>query len=458
MKRTKVVTLKYAPDEDVLVSTPHYSQAFMDGIKDEEVFPRSDRKWEPPNWRVKAIHLAALRELVARIAEQEGWHFIDETAQSQEATQAQEQAIVEDFLDRHVAAVIAVLPKLPARSLRLVTWTAEHLEFELRMYLDNPALFKKLSAASLQSYRPSIWYGGSHKREFQRTFIVAADERILRALCTIAGTIPVNEAGNWKTKVEYFIVRPLVRTQLFEDGIAHFSGEDHSFWIGFPYPHDPIDINWSQTSWQVVLNDGKIYVVYKAVSVAKDLLGIKESQYVNPGIGNVAVAQSHSSVIARFIQLAQAEAWFKQWGNELVRSDQLTPSPFQKPRWYDWAWNHPADELLNQGSSKFRQGVSAMYQLLDWDEESVEAYRQHIQHLKETAAQTVIDEMRVSSVESALPLLQNLTIQELLNLGGKHQVELRKSWGKERIVQTLAASTSVCEDIIGLTKRLEGKQ
>lgn len=458
MERTKIATLKRAPGGELLVKTPHYSQAFVGGIKDEEVFPRSDREWEPPHWRVNAIHLEALRALVKEIAEQEGWQFIDETAQSEEATKAQEHAIVEDFLDRHAAAVIAVLPKLPTRSLRLVKWTAEYLEFELKVFLDNPALFQELTAASLQSYRPTLLYGGGHKREFQRTFIVAADERILRALCTIAGTISVTEAGHWKTNVEYFIVRPLVRTQFFEDGVAHFTGEDQSFWFGFPYQNDPIDINWSQKSWQVALVDEKVYVVYKAVNTAKDLLGIKESQYVNPGMGNVAVAQSHPSVIAQFIQLTHAEAWFKQWGNELVQSDQLTPSPVQKPRWYDWAWNHPADEILNQGSSKSRGGVAAMYQLLGWDEESVKTYRQRIKLLKETAAQAIIDDMRTHSSTLALPLLQNLTIQELLNLGEKHQVELRKSWGKERIIHTLVAQVSVCEDIIGLAKRLESKQ
>jgi hypothetical protein len=248
----------------------------------------------------------------------------------------------------------------------------------------------------------------------------------------------------------------LTRTQLFDDGIAHFTGEDASFWVGFPYQKDPIDINWSRKSWQVALDDENIYVVYQAADAARDLLGVKESQYVNPGIGNVAVAQSHPSVIAQFIHLAHAEEWFKQWGNELVQSDQLGPSPFQKPRWYDWAWHHSADEILNQGSPKYRQGVSAMYQILDWDEGAVAAHRQRIQHLKEIAAQKVIDEMRSRSSEIALPLLWELTIPALIDLGRKHQVELKTSQRKERIVQTLAASPSVCEDITGLTKRLEG--
>jgi hypothetical protein len=211
MEKIKIAIIKQAPDGDLLVTTPRFSQAFVDRIKDEEVFPRSDRKWESPNWRVKAIHLDALRALLTKTAEQEGWHFIDETAQSEEATNVQRQAIAEDFLDRHIAAVIAVLPKLPARSLRLVEWTTQHLEFELKVYLDNPVLFQELTAASLQSYRPTLLYGGSHKREFQRTFIVAADERILRALCAIAGIVPVAQQRVWGCQRRVFRC-PLIDT------------------------------------------------------------------------------------------------------------------------------------------------------------------------------------------------------------------------------------------------------
>jgi hypothetical protein len=451
MKTTPTATIKQEQDW-ILIQSP-YSASFVEQLK--ETVPWQARAWERPIWKVKPTYLDPIRSLLSTVAQKEGWEVLDYTAQPKEAIEEQKQTIAQNDLDRHVEAVIAVLPKLPSKALRLVDWQQEHLTFELRQFLGDD-LFKELTRASLDAYRPTILFGGTHKREFSHTFIVAADDRILHELCHYAGIRPLNDERGYGSNVEYFVVRDVALTTTFENGVAHFRGEDDSFWIGIPYQRVGIDLFWSRESWQVTSVGDVLYLLFERETTVCKLIDVRESQYVNPGFGNVAVASSHPSQVASFVLFTHSEAWFKEWGNALVQSDKLTPAVTAKPRWYDFDWRHPADALLSHISFT-RKGGPEMCALLGWDKNTVDAHRSRILQLKKQAAQRVIDDMKARSSELALPLLRNLTIQGLLEIGARHNVELKKSWGKERIAQALGTYPEVCESIIGLTKRLEGK-
>jgi hypothetical protein len=453
MDKTRTATLKLEQGW-LLVQTP-YSELLVARLK--EMVPWQERTWQKPAWKVKQTHLELIRKLLSEVAGEEGWQLLDYTAQLEQAIEAQKRTIAQSDLDRHVAAVVQVLPKLPPRALRLVDWQEEHLTFELATFLNDSVLFKELASASLEAYRPTILYGGLYKREFSHTFVIAADERILRALCTIAGITPLSDEHGYRSHVEYFVVRQLTELHVFEDGIAHFSGEDGSFWIGIPYQQVSLDLSWSREAWQVALVDDRLYLLFEREKTVRKLVAVRESQYVNPGFGNVAVATSHPSQVAEFVTLSHSEAWFQAWGNALAQVETVKASPYaSKPHWFSGSFDHPAEELLHHGS-RSRSGSQEMWSILGWTPEYIRSRLEHIKVLKEQAAQRVIDDMRVHSAELALPKLESLTVKDLLELGTKYGIEVKKSWGKERIVQAFGTSVQVCEDIIGLTKRLEGR-
>ena len=450
MKKTGVVSIKQ--EGDVILIQPPYSLEFVAALK--EAIPQRDRKWESPYWRVELVYLDVVRLTVSDIAQREAWEVLDYTSETQEAVEAHKQEIAQNTLDRHVEAVLAVFSKLPPRALRLVEWQDGYLTFELATFLENKDLFRELAQASLELYRPTILFGGS-KRKFSHTFRVAEDERILCGLCKYARITPIGDVYGSHTNVEYFHVRELTIQAHFDDGVGHFIDERDGLWVGFPYQHIDWDISWSRESWQVACINGSVYRIFRYEVVIKKLIAVQEYQYANPGVG-FAVARSHPSYVARFVQQAHIEEWFQTWGNDVVRSETLTASPLTKPHWYDFAWDHPADELLAHISFT-RAGGPEMCTLLGWDRAAVDLYRQRIKQLKEQAAQRVIADMKIRSPELALPKLQSMTIKDLRELGAKWDIDLKKSWGKERMIQVLCAQAAVTEDVIGLTKRLEGK-
>lgn len=452
MKTTKTATLKQ--EGDLLLIDSPYNADFVVDLKEQ--VPWQERKWEKPFWKVQAKHLDVVRALLTEYAKEEGWELLDYTAQSEEEIAHQKQDTAQGDLDRHVAAVLAVLPKLPPRSLRLVDWRAEYLTFEIATFIGDADLFKQLTGASLEAYRPTIIFPGAHKREFSYTFSVSSDERIVDALIVLAGITPLSDKQGSRSGIEYFVIRELIPLCRFEDGIAHLQGDDGSFWIGIARSGGFVDLSHVRQAWQMAVIDSVVYFVFKREKEVRDLIDVRESQYVNPGFGNVAVAQSHPSQVAEFVKFAHIEEWFAEWGNALVKSDKLTPSLFSKPHWHDFSWDHEADAILSH-ISWTRAGGPEMAKLLGWSKEDVAAHRERIKALKVQAAQGVIDDMKSRSSELALPLLQDMTIAVLLELGAKHGAEVRKSWGKERIVQTLDAQPPVCENVIGLTKRLGGK-
>lgn len=452
MNTTRVVTIRQS-DDWILVQSPRYSEYLVNEIKNEEVIPRSDRTWDKPAWKVKPVHLEAVRTIVSSVARKENWEVLDYTAQTEEALEEQMHALRQSDLERHVAAALALLPKLPPRALRLVDWQKDSLHFELKAFLDDAVLFKELAQASLEFYRPTILFGGQHKREFSRTLIVAADARILRALCQVAG---VTQLGSWESGsgVEYFVDRSFPVTQRFDDGVVHFEDAHGEKWVGVPYQAIVWDIAWSKDAWQVALVDEKVYKLFNCKKAVEKLIHVRESQYVNPGVGFV-VAQRHPSDVARFVIQMHCEEWFYAWGNALVQDEVVKKGFAASKGWYDYEYAHGADELLEH-ISWTRTGGSEMAELLGWSKQDVERYRDRVKHLKKQAAQHVIDDMKDRAMELALPHLQQLTVKDLLTVGEKHYIALRKSWGKEQIVSTLNADRNVCEDIIGLTKRLEG--
>ena len=450
MRRTEAITISNGDDSRIWLKSP-YNQDLVARLKARISAP--EREWSPPYWKVASQHLEALRNLAQQFATQEGWHLFDHTAHSAEEIALQKQAVLEDYLEQHVAAVLAVLPKLPRRALALVAWEENQLTLELRTYLGE-ALFHELRAASLDAYRPTVLYGGPHKREFTPTFILASDERLIRQLSLLAGS---TRPGWSSSGVENLVVRSLPLAETFNGKrIAHFIAEDGAIWVGECYQDtDVASWNWSHRPWEIAVTEDKIYLVFEREKLLSEFLSEPGWSYFAPASGFAVAPPERPSQVAWVVRHLHLEEWFKKWAATLVASDQLQANRWgTKQHWYTSDWDHPADTLLTHLARTTRTNIPELYTLLGWTEEFVVASNKRIGHLKAQAVERCIADMRSHAATLARPLLEQKTVVDLLQLGESHGMSLKKSARKADLVAQLTANQQLAEDLIGLTQRL----
>ena len=97
-----------------------------------------------------------------------------------------------------------------------------------------------------------------------------------------------------------------------------------------------------------------------------------------------------------------------------------------------------------------------MAKVLGWSRDYITTVKQDIDARKHTAAQQVIDTMRVQAAELARPKFETMTKTELAEYAAKFSVSIKKSAKKGELVEALAANVAAAENIVGLTKRLVG--
>jgi hypothetical protein len=432
----------------LFLKIPYLAQ-FLEELKD--IIPSEDRAWEKPLWKVRVAYLTQIRKIVYGLGKQEDWEVYDLTAETEEELHAHQREVEQQEIEGHVAAICTVLNKLPRRALRLVSWKEGILDLELSRFLDDKELFLELAQASLHSYRPSILFGGS-KREGTQTFLFKEEPRILRALCTYAGSLTPTQ-NRFASDVEHLVVRTgLFLLHRFDDMIVHLESVEHVLWVGIPYQRILDDLTYARDHWEVQWIEDTLYRLFPVEETLEKLLAVAESQYVNPGVG-FAVAQRHPSQVAQVVAFMHIGAWFREWGNARVQSMTLTQRfRDDTPCWHTHDWEHPADLLLSH-LSWTRSGGPTMALLLGWTQDDIPVFRQRIRALKEQKVAQVLEEMVTHAAELALPLLEARTISDLLALGERHTLELRKSWSKAKIVGVLNTYTPINEEILGLTTR-----
>jgi hypothetical protein len=452
MKQTETITIKHEGDL-LLVRAPRYSALLVDEIK--EHIPRPDREWAKPSWEIKATHLEVVRAFIATMAKAEGWEVLDYTAATPEDVEGQRAAIAQADLDRHVAAVLAVLPKLPQRSLALVAWNDQVLELELHQFLGED-LFREVREASLKVYKPALLMPGiERKRDYTYTLRIAADTRLIRALAELAG---VKQVGR-STNVEHLQILDLDLAALFEDGsVALFTSKSGTVWVGFPY--SDVDVaSWEMThrAWQLALTDENIYIVFQRETRVRELLEEPGHSYFSPASGFAVAPPERPSSVAAFVCGSHLDAWFIGWATELVASSSVTPNAISRsmgPLWYEHCWDHPADALLSHLSNTMRPGVDDLRSLLGWTSAYIDERHAYVKELKRQAVASCIVQMRANARELAHPMLEARTRNDLLALGITHSVSLRRSATKKDLIGELLAQPAVCEDVIGLTARM----
>lgn len=453
MKPTDMITIRYE-EENLLVTAPRYSSRLVKEMG--ERIPRSDREWARPSWKIKAIHLEVVRAIAAAVAAIEGWEVLDYTAAQASSIEEQREAIAQADLERHVAGVLAVLPKLPPRSLALVAWNDTELELELRQFLGEE-LFREVREASLKVYKPTVLMPGiERKRVYTSTFRIAADPRLIRAIAGLAGAMRESHS---LSNVEHLQVRDLVLTELFDNGgVAHFTSQGGAAWVGFPYREvDVASWEMSHRAWQLTLTDEDIYIVFQREKRVRDLLEEPGHSFFAPASGFAVAPPERPSSVAAFVRGTHLEAWFVEWAAGLVADSEVKSNVTSRSMgylWYEHYWDHPADALLAHLCNTIRLGVDELRRLLGWTGAFIDERSAYVKALKGQAVATYLKQMRESAAQHARPLLEAKTRGELLAKGAGHGIPLKRSATKSELIAALAAQPAVCEDIIGLTARL----
>ena len=443
--------------ETLFVTTP-YCASFIAELK--AAIPVQDREWKTPNWEVAVQHRDAVRRIISSFAAQQGWELLDHTVLTQDEIEKKKAALEESRLEAHVRAVLEVFPKLPPRSLALVEWTRDALVLELQTYLDDAALFRELCQASLEAYRPTILYGGMHKRTFKQTFVLASDERLIRALCTLAGPAPT---GLSSSGVEYLHVQStLSLRETFEHNrIAHMVSGDGNAWVGELYQYaDVASWTWSLRPWQLAPTDLGVYVVFPQHDLINEFLSDPGWSYINPGSGFMVAPPERPSQVAWLVKHLHLETQFREWSTQLVEQTTLIPNALlarRGPLWREEYWNHPADILLKHLSRVSRLGVVDVLHLLEWTQDFVAERIASIAQLKRIAVEQVLNNLRENARDLARPLLEARTVAELRALAEGHGIAVKKSSTKQLLVEKLLEEPALSEEVIGLTQQLQAR-
>jgi len=432
----------------LLIECP-YDEDLVDEIKDG-IENWRQREWTGTAWAIlkddpnqqadQETNLEFVRRIAQECCDRRGWMLADYTAHSQaEIAQAKQQTEAE-LLEAHVAAILAVLPKLPPYSLRLSRWGTT-LKFQLARYLSDDEggydLFMELKRACVDAWKPSLIVMGDAKMHSGFVFEMSDDPRIIRALMQCRG-------------VEYLKVFQLQMVESFGDGTAHLVDADGSLWLGCDYSQvDMSQIDFDSQAWKVAEVDGVIYWVDRASDFVNAWL--LDSPY---SILFRVFFPKHSR-IASLIEEFHLEQWFQQWAQSLLAiTDVSIPynssDPVSKCRSH--FWSHPADILIDHIKRFSGYGGETVQELIGLSPDVFQARCLEIDGLKQAKAAENLADVRARAraiVASSLEAKHDKAA--LLKLAEKQNVQVKKTWTKSKVAEAIATQ-EYAENYLGLDR------
>lgn len=449
MPFTKVGEITIKLVEGMIEVRSPYSEALKEAIKR---LPWKDRNWDQGAWWTKPEHLEQVRQAAIQVAEDEGWKISDYTAKS-EAEIKQEQAVANaEMHEAHVKAVLDVLPLLPPYSLALNRWKSETLTLSLRTFIDEK-IFKQLRAASLEAFKPWIRVSFDFKGTWSWSFNVAADVRIVRALCELT------DSNSWSNNVQHLRLIQLELESDFGD-VGHFRDDKGATWIGAKYQRvNMSEFDFSSHAWPLTMVGTAVYIVFEREPYIKAWLNDTLYQPIYFG-GSSAIASTKKSEIVRLIELFHIKEWFKEWATALLQADVLaTRGGGRLKQWSEAYWEHPAERLINHfgvgktiNGGNYVQRGKELLDILGWDADFLVIQKEAIKAKRQAAAAQARETAIQNVAALAQPVLNGLTKSELLKLAEDQGIPVKKSANKPALVLTLAANPSVAQHIIGLNK------
>ena len=196
-----------------------FPRALVEGFK--ALFQRQDdRAWQNPLWCFKRSSLPDVRAWATRQSQEHILTLYDLTELSKAQREQLEASIWQSEYEEHIAAMVEVLPRLPASALRLSHRWPTHIVLDLQTYLGRP-LFDQLTQAALPSGKvPRTSYTPLQSSSDSRCY-AAPDQRILRVLMDM--------------HVRNFSVQALSLVHSFDNGAAHFHDQEKRHWFGAPH-------------------------------------------------------------------------------------------------------------------------------------------------------------------------------------------------------------------------------
>jgi len=431
MQPTTLITDAPGTGYAYLVRIPHRHMPFVTTLK--ELIPEKARDWHPRlcAWLFRRKYLGDVRQIITQYAEAEGWRVLDTTVMPKEQAVLMLQELDQQEHEAHVAAVLDVLPKLPANALELAGWLPEVLIMDLDEYLGDD-LFKTFIAAGYpdRKYGSLPYISSKSSKTVRITF--ATDTRIVTALLS--------------HQIQHLTLQSnLSPIETFDDGVIHWHDQDGALWFGAPYQQALEKQEHTQAitqpgeTYRATVYEGQIYLVAEASAQIHRFNPWGNNPHISDVEGRKA---SHEMTLSASLHRWHLEAWFTDWTRQVVASETCTPysKPYYHRFWWENAsyWIHPAQALVSLLRSTHEEETQ---EILAWSDADVQAHHERIKQIKVQHAQQYLQYCREHATELAAPELRSKKSKDdLLQLGEQYDILLRKSWTNDHMIQVLTGS------------------
>lgn len=396
------------PHRKVFICSP-YDEKLLAGIKR---LPKKMRRYCRQGWIVaiddnfngQPIH-NYLRSLYTEAARRCGYVLVDETTDAGITQQK--------FKQQQASKLSRVLTYFPPKSLEVQRWLRGKKNFVVSL---NEFLGKDLFA-ELQKVATNIGHRNNYKFEFEIPITIEL-MRILRKLETLR--FELIEESQIKVDSRY------------PNGIIHFR-RNGQLYIGYSIGEDlPVPLLSSMKRWAIAAIDRQFYWVDNPKELLDVLLRSKyrrlymSAQPHCPGFGVVQPDSPEIQNISHIFRKIYLESWL--WQEVLCRSTGTACRKLMRGGFDPLDYEHPFD------------AIAAQTHRFDWDEDQkkyVDASVTDITAYKQRLVKDAIASLAAKINADPILYGQSLTKDELLTWCDRHQVPVRKTWTKAKLLGQL---------------------
>ncbi|MEG3880184.1 hypothetical protein QT972_22750 [Microcoleus sp. herbarium7] len=393
---------------------------------------KSERKWDGKCWLVVESKLDWIRELAQECAERRGWTVRDYTNLRSDAEISERQNLDNEKESRdRVHAIIELFPLLPKRILKLVRWNNSTIRLQLTRLLDDKALFDRLYRASQSAFKVQAIASFDPKQSFGFAFDIDNHPDVIEALL--------------KLEVEYLKKHSVSTVKQLARNAFWLTNTEGVELIGLKIEDiDLSDINHTSQSWELAVTGDTVYWVAETERFITAWVSEDSYRIMSAGGAIAHCIPKDSAALVSIIKQWELETWFSSWSRQLLLSEGFKHSG---KGWAEWEWNHPSDELIRH-LKKFK-GDHGVQPFIGIDCSTlvnrIETCKQELARLKKEDARSKANTLAGFKLREKYD-----TKAKLLKLAESRQVEIKKSWTVDRIIDAICSDRQYCLKVLGL--------
>lgn len=421
-----------------VVSFPYHKEL----INNIKTLPTQARSYDPERkeWIIDIADptiLEKLRGFCQNAAdEMTDCTFIDQTKLPQAKAKALEAKIDEEEKEAAIQLFIETMKSLPPYRLKLVRWAGDRLWFQMKWLGEGFSdSFHALKKASFKSWKRGLVTSLDQKMDSGFIFEVVADQRIIDALVEV--------------KVEFVSIHKFDEWVLVRDSLFHCKKGEKDYIAVKHQAIDLSDLTFRPDLFEISKVDGDICWVCETLKYVTSWL--KEPNYAKTSIGGfIGFFIPVESGLPGILRDLKLEGWFCNWAKHILES----PNVEQKGARYSWhiwspgEFSHDADVLIEY-IKKFPD--TAIKDLIG---SSFYLNASRINTLKYQAAEKKNSEREANIRDVAKDYLswKYPSKVKLVEYAQKQGVALKKSWTKEKILDSLTEDKLKCFELLEQNK------